>query len=228
MTVAIEERTSEGVAGYTKDSKGGQMTAILILLFPAHMALFPPLHLPNSLLLMNIRIRPVISAGSALVVSLMTPRAAVAAMAACVLTLGAGTANAGGPVSKTFGGFKPGAKFTLKVTKIESTKLEMFVTKKCPIPKGVPNFKKGQKVTFTVGKKGEWTGPGINLAFVEDNGPSNNYVDRKSKNFNADEADVYKDTANKAVGAELFLHKEEHGGLGSIPVVYTVKYLLGK
>lgn len=137
-------------------------------------------------------------------------------------------ARAGGPVGKSFGGFAAGSKYTLTVTKVESTKLEMFVSKKCPVPAGVPNFKKGQKVKFTVGKKGEWTGPGINLSYVSNDGPSNNYVDRKSKNFNADEADVYKDTANKAVGAKLFLYKEVHGGLGSIPVVYTVTYVLGK
>ena len=137
-------------------------------------------------------------------------------------------AEAAGPVSKLFGGFAPGKKFTLTVTKVECTKLENFVSKKAAIPSGVTKFKKGQKVKFAIGKKGQLTAPGINLSFVEDNGPSNNYIDRTNKNFNADEADVYKDTANNGVGAELFLYKENHGGLGTIPVVYSIRYSLGK
>jgi hypothetical protein len=137
-------------------------------------------------------------------------------------------ARAADPAAKTFGGFTPGAKFTLKVSKVESTKLQNFVSTPCPIPAGIPKFKKGQKVVFTVGKKGEWTCTGMSLSFVKDEGPSNNYIKHNSANFNDDEADVFKDTLKKAVGADIFLHKETHGSLGTIPVVYTVKYNFGK
>ncbi|MEO5715845.1 MAG: hypothetical protein ABIT37_20365 [Luteolibacter sp.] len=137
-------------------------------------------------------------------------------------------AQAQTPAAKTYGGFTPGAKFTLKVSKVTSTKLQNFVSTKCPIPTGIPKFKKGAKVVFTVGKKGEWTCSGMSLPFVKDNGPSNNYVKHSSTNFNDDEADVFKDTAKKAVGADIFLYKETHGSLGTIPVVYTVKYNFSK
>ena len=137
-------------------------------------------------------------------------------------------ANAAGPTSKTFGGFAPGTKATLTVDKVESTKLQNFVSTKCPVPAGVAKFKKGQQVKFTVGPKGEWTGPNINLPFVKDNGPSNNYMKHRSANFNSDEADVFKDTLNHPVGADFLLYKETHGGLGTIPVVYTVKYTFSK
>lgn len=130
--------------------------------------------------------------------------------------------------AKTYGGFAPGAKFTLKVNKVTSTRLKNFVSAKCPFPSGIPKFKKGAKVVFTVGRNGEWTCAGMNLRFVKDEGPSNSYVKRNSKNFNDDEANVFKDTANKAVAADIFLYKEIHGSLGTIPVVYTVKYVFGK
>ena len=148
---------------------------------------------------------------------------------ACIATLlPLAQANAAGPASKTFGGFAPGTKATLTVTGVESTKLQNFVYTKCPIPAGVAKFKKGQLVKFTVGPKGEWTGPNINLPFVKDDGFSNNYVKRQSANFNADEADVFKDTLNHPVGVDFLLYKETHGGLGTIPVVYTVKYTFSK
>jgi len=133
-------------------------------------------------------------------------------------------ANESESASNAIGGFAPGTKVTLTVTKVESTKLQNFVSTKCPVPAGVAKFKKGQKVKFTVGPKGQWMGPGINLAFVKDNGPSNNYVRHHSANFNDDEADVFKDTLNHPVAADMFLYKETHGGLGTIPVVYSVKY----
>lgn len=149
-------------------------------------------------------------------------------LACTAILLPLAQANAAGPASKTFGGFAPGTKATLTVTKVESMKLQNFVSTKCPIPAGVAKFKKGQQVKFTVGLKGEWTGPNINLPFVKDNGPSNNYMKHRSTNFNDDEADVFKDTLNHPVGADFFLYKETHGGLGTIPVVYTVKYTFSK
>lgn len=136
--------------------------------------------------------------------------------------------QAAGPMGKTYGGFTSGKKVTLTVSNVDSTKLENFVSKKSPVPAGIPKLKKGQKVKFVIGKKGELTFPGISLAFDEDNGTSNAYVDLKSKNFNANSADIFKDTKNNAAGAVLFLYKEKPGGLMPIPVVYTVKYTLKK
>ncbi len=126
--------------------------------------------------------------------------------------------------SPSFGGFTPGLKFTFKVTKVECTKLEKFVYTKTAVPKGVPKFRKNQKVTFTIGKKGQLIGPGLLLTYKSTSQPSNSYVHRVGSNFNEDEVTIYKDSLGKPVSAGLTLYKEVHGGFASIPVVYTVRY----
>ncbi|RYD18287.1 MAG: hypothetical protein EOP88_23115 [Verrucomicrobiaceae bacterium] len=54
---------------------------------------------------------------------------------------------------KDFGGFKAGFKFTLKVKEITT-----IATSGKP-PGSIPKFKKGEKIKFTIGQKGELIGP---------------------------------------------------------------------
>ncbi len=55
--------------------------------------------------------------------------------------------------AKTFGGFKAGYKFTLKVKEVTT-----IATSGKP-PGSIPKFKKGEKINFKIGNKGELTGP---------------------------------------------------------------------
>lgn len=60
-------------------------------------------------------------------------------------------------IAKDIGPFKPGDTFTLTVKKVESTKQTGYfgAETKAPLPANVPKLKKGQKIRFTIGKKGQ-------------------------------------------------------------------------
>lgn len=69
--------------------------------------------------------------------------------------------------AKTYGGFKPGDKFTFTVNYRASNKTVGTVTKEnVPVPAGLPDFKLGKKVTFTIGPKGQLTAKGMSLPFT--------------------------------------------------------------
>lgn len=68
--------------------------------------------------------------------------------------------------AKTYGGFKPGDKFTFTVNYRVSNKTVGGVTQtNVPVPAGMPDFKLGKKVTFTIGRKGQITAKGMSLPF---------------------------------------------------------------
>lgn len=85
-------------------------------------------------------------------------------------TLLAATSSQAAPVSqlgnfaKKFGNFKAGDQFSLKVKKVT------IVSTTGKIPKGIPNFKKGAKINFKIGSKGELKGPGFSAAFLSATG----------------------------------------------------------
>ena len=83
--------------------------------------------------------------------------------------------------AKDFGALKPGDKFTLTVRKMTSTKqLGYFGTEEsAPVPRGVPNFKKGKKIRFKVGRKGQLIAGKLQIAFA--------HGDKKSVEFNSSE-----------------------------------------
>lgn len=66
---------------------------------------------------------------------------------------------------KTFGGFKPKQTFSLKVAGVSSSKTVQGIVSKAPIPAGIPKFKVNQSVKFTIGAKGQLTGPGFSIPF---------------------------------------------------------------
>lgn len=83
------------------------------------------------------------------------------AIACCAVLLPFSQADA-----KTYGGLKPGQTFTFTVNYKVSSKTVGLVTKQdVAVPAGVPNFKLGSKVTFTVGPKGQLTAKGMSLPF---------------------------------------------------------------
>jgi hypothetical protein len=84
-------------------------------------------------------------------------------IAICAILLPVNQAGA-----KNYGGFKPGETFTLKLDYRTSVKaVGTLVTDKQPIPAGIPNFKVGSKVEFTIGKNGQLTAKGLSMPFKE-------------------------------------------------------------
>lgn len=136
-------------------------------------------------------------------------------------------AHAAGPAGKLFGGFAPGKTFTFKVTERVSGKVEgTKVTKNVPVPAGIPDYKKGQKVKFTIGKKGELTAPGLSLPFKSDAGTANAYATLPTaSNPRANVGQVFKTTANKPVSAALTFFKVSIKGFTATTntVVYTLE-----
>lgn len=128
---------------------------------------------------------------------------------------------------KTYGGFKPGKKFSFKVTKVISTKMSLGgKPQKTTPPKGIPKFKKGQKVKFTIGKKGELKGPGFSLTYKGDGGSANAYANAPKKGATqGDVGEVFKiNSNNKPTGVALTFFKVELKGF--VPTVYSVNYIL--
>ena len=69
---------------------------------------------------------------------------------------------------KTFGGFTAKQTFSLKVAAVASAKtVGATVTRDVPIPAGFPKFKVKQTVKFTIGAKGQLTGPGFSIPFYK-------------------------------------------------------------
>lgn len=113
------------------------------------------------------------------------------------------------PASKSFGGFASGKKFTFSVQ--EATSNQTIGTKvktKVAVPEGIPRFTKGQKVTFRIGNKGELTGPGFSIAFLNSSTNANSYAKLpNSKTVSPNAATVFKDSAGKPVAATLTFYQ---------------------
>lgn len=129
--------------------------------------------------------------------------------------------------AKKYGDFAVGQKFTLTVTEAVAVKGNLGgVAKKTSIPSGVPKFKKGQKVKFTIGSKGELTGPGFSIKFLSSDVTANAYFNKPKSpsSFNGDAAAVRKNSVKKPVFADLTFYKTTGSGLKT--TVYTVTYVL--
>ncbi len=85
--------------------------------------------------------------------------------------------HAASPASVPIGEFAPVKKFTLKVKSVTSTQgpIGVFPTRTAPVPAGLPDFHKGQSVTFTIGPKGQLTGPAFSINFLADTGAADIY-----------------------------------------------------
>lgn len=129
--------------------------------------------------------------------------------------------------AKTFGDFAPGKKFSLKVVEVISSKATVTgVVKKSAVPAGIPKFKKGQTVKFTIGSKGELKGPGFAIKFKAGSSTSNAYLNQPKKGsvVQGDIGLVFKSPAPQPSGAALTFFKTAGSGLKT--VVHSVNYVL--
>lgn len=116
---------------------------------------------------------------------------------AAVLPLSIADAAPKPKVPKVFGGFPVGKSFTLTVTnRISSATQGTQVINPAPVPAGIPNLQIGQRVTFTVGPKGELVGPGFKIAYTADSISSNSYVNKPKKGTQPTAGIVWKNTSN--------------------------------
>lgn len=127
----------------------------------------------------------------------------------------------------TYGGFAPGKTFTFTVKSVSSSKtVGTKVTANVPVPTGIPKFAKGQKVKFTIGSKGQLTGPGFSIPFKADAGTANNYVTVPTATKpSADSAIVFKSTAKVPTAASLHFFKVSISGFTATTnaVVYILQ-----
>lgn len=128
--------------------------------------------------------------------------------------------------AKSFGGFSPGKTFTFTVKVKTVTKTTGFTVKEnAPVPDGVPNFKKGEKVTFTVGAKGQLTAKGMSIPFKKDGNIVNTYITNvTSSNPRVDLGHVYKTRSDKPTGVGLSFTRTKGSGLNTS--VTAVAYAL--
>lgn len=128
--------------------------------------------------------------------------------------------------AKSYGGFKPGKTFTMKVTeRITAKTVGTKVVKNVPVPTGVPNYKKGQKVKFTIGAKGQLTAKGLSIPFKEDGGTANVYNKVVTTGApKSDTGEVFKSSTNKPVNVALMFNRTKVDGFSTS--VTTVTYVL--
>lgn len=131
--------------------------------------------------------------------------------------------------AKKFGGLKVGQTFTMKVKDIIASHTEGTSVLKDKKPsKFLPGLKKGQKVNFTIGKKGELKGPGFNIKYVKSNVPSapNDYVNKVKDPFKLSSVGkVEKNTKSKPTRAVLVftIRKMAGFGINTYEVTYTLE-----
>lgn len=125
-------------------------------------------------------------------------------------------------------GFAPGTTFNFKVVYVYSSAgpaADPVAQVPAPIPSGIPKFKLGNTVKFTIGSKGQLTGPGFSLKFVVDEGFSYAYsASNPLSPTNPNTAHVDKSKKNKptAVGLNFFKSKIVDG----VDTLYSVYYAL--
>lgn len=135
-----------------------------------------------------------------------------------------------GLVSKTFGGFKPGLKFSFIVEDVSSSQAigKSKVRRDVPIPSGIPKFKKGQTVKFRIGSKGQLSGCGFSLPFLYTSSDSNSYEILSSLNrLSSSGASVSKSSSGKPTGCSLVFYKYRvPGATVDQLTVNQVRYIL--
>lgn len=136
--------------------------------------------------------------------------------------------QAADPADTTFGDFTAGQTFTLTVTERFTARTKGFrVTKNVAVPDGIPDFAVGDPVKFTIGSKGQLTGPGFSITYRRDEGRTNVYANRPTfRSPSGDGAVVSKSLKDRPVRAALTFYDFKFSGL--IPVMTTVSYELKK
>ena len=127
-----------------------------------------------------------------------------------------------------FGDFTPGQTFTLTVTERFTARTKGFkTTKNVAVPNGIPNFKVGEKVKFTIGTKGQLKGPDFKITYRSDRGNYNLYANRPTlETTQGSVATVHKNSRNKPTRAAVTFDRLTFSGI--IPVTTTVDYVFRK
>lgn len=126
----------------------------------------------------------------------------------------------------TFGGFAPGKTFTFTVKTHTSQRIKgSTVTQNVAIPTGIPKFANGQKIKFTIGAKGQLTGPGFSIPFKTGTATENDYAKPLSGTLaTPDTSLIYKSAPGTPMGVLLFFYKQQLSG--AVPVINAVEYTL--
>lgn len=132
---------------------------------------------------------------------------------------------------KDYGGLNPGKQFSFKVEEAIIAKASLSGSQRIKkAPKGMPNYKEGQKIKFKIGKNGELTGPGFKMKLQKDgvSAVQNVYtsgIDKKHPSTQPSVAIVYKNTDGKPIGVALNFYKVDVKGFKT--TTYSVFYGLG-
>ena len=136
-------------------------------------------------------------------------------------------AQAAGPAGRNYYNLPPGTKFSLKVQDVVSTVAGLTGRPKITaVPTGIPKFKKGQLVKFTIGSKGELMGPGFSTSFKSASSDTTVYTDKIVGNRLPDTAAVRTSlTTKKAVYTQLAFYKVSGSGFSTKVnfVVYSLQ-----
>ena len=118
-------------------------------------------------------------------------------------------AQAADPAGRNYYNLPPGTKFSLKVSSVVSTVAGLTGRPKITaVPTGIPKFKEGQLVKFTIGSRGELIGPGFSTSFRSATADTTIYTDKLVGIKLPDTAAVKTSaTTKKAVYTQLAFHK---------------------
>lgn len=124
--------------------------------------------------------------------------------------------------TKTYGKFKPGYSFSLKVSEVTVIKTSGNV------PSSIPKFKKGQKITFKIGSKGELTGPNkVKIAFKGTSANINEYLSPSKDPLKLTSSGrIVRDTKNRASQGVITFNINTFKNF--VPSSYQVSYTMKK
>jgi hypothetical protein len=128
--------------------------------------------------------------------------------------------------ARTYGGFEPFKRFKLTVTKVTSVKRTgLTLQTDAAIPAGIPSYRLGERVKFTIGRRGGLTARGLNLAFKNGNRNVNNYLNPVTAgSLNIQAAGVSKTATGQP--ANMIINYQKVEGTGSSIAIYNVSYQL--
>ena len=148
-------------------------------------------------------------------------------IAGCGVLLPLTQLHAAEVAGETFGGFAAGKEFTLTVTERVSIKtVGSHVTRHAAVPNGMPDFHKGRKVNFTIGKKGQLKAVGISIAFQTGKSRINFYSNNPNGFSSQGEAATVTKTVkrDRPTGATLTFYQFRFSGFR--PITNSVSYVL--
>lgn len=148
----------------------------------------------------------------------------IIACAAILLPVTAGATTYEPFRAKTYGGWEPGKTFEFKIASRTIAKGSLDGVKTSKVPPGIPNFKKGDKIKFVIGKKGQLTVPKkFSLPFKADAGSANEYFIAPSQDRpQGDVGQIFKNSKDKPLGGFLTFSKFVLDGFNT--TTYLVNY----